>query len=157
MRGLLNGIRDKNAMLQSELDFIQHYLQIQQQRFGYCFSYNITVDTSVDAGKYKVPTLLLQPVVENAIEHGIDKSRKDGHIAIAVTQTDKALVITVTDNGGGLPPGFALRGNHALTIIAERLELLARMKGTGGFRIGPNPGGLPGTCVTLLLAKHDIN
>lgn len=155
MRGLLNGIRDKYAMLQSELDFIQHYLQIQQQRFGHCFSYSITVEPSVDTGKYKVPTLLLQPLVENAIEYGIDKNRKNGHIVIAVTQTEKALVITVTDNGAGLPPGFALRGNHALSIISERLELLARIKGTGGFDIGPNPDGRPGTCVTLLLAKHE--
>lgn len=156
MRGLLNGIRDKYTILQSELDFIQHYLQIQQQRFDHCFRYSITIDPSVDTGKYKVPTLLLQPVVENAIEHGIDKSGRDGHINIAVTQTEKALVITVTDNGAGLPPGFTLWGNHGLSIIAERLELLARIKGSGGFRIGPHPGGQPGTCVTLLLAKHDI-
>lgn len=155
MRGLLNGIRDKYAVLQSELEFIQHYLHIQQQRFDQCFQYRITIAPSIDAGKYKVPALLLQPLVENAIEHGIDKNRKDGKIEIAVTETEHALVITVMDNGTGLPDGFVLRDNHALKIISERMELLARMQGTGGFRIGPNADARPGTCVTLILAKHN--
>lgn len=153
MRGLLNGIRDKYAPLQSELDFIQHYLQIQQQRFDHCFQYYIDADLLPDPAKYRVPTLLLQPIVENAIEHGIDKSRKDGMIVIRISETVQTLILSITDNGAGLPDDFVFSDNHALKIISERMQLLAKMKGTGGFRIGPRPDG-PGTCVTLTLAKQ---
>lgn len=153
MRGLLNGIRDKYATLQSELDFIQHYLRIQQHRFNSCFQYNIVIDLSMDTGRYVVPTLLLQPIVENAVEHGIHKNRKNGMIEIVVKETEHTIIITITDNGSGLPDGFALTGNHALKIISERMQLLAKIKGTGAFHIGPRPDMLPGTCVTLILAK----
>ena len=154
MRGLLNSIRDKYAPLQSELDFLKNYLQIQEHRFGNCFQYRISTDLHLHPGKYLVPTLLLQPIVENAIEHGIDKTRKDGEIEIRITETERMLVITITDNGAGLPPGFVLSDNHALKIISERMQLLAKMKGTGEFHIGPRPDTQPGTCVTLILAKH---
>lgn len=153
MRGLLNGIRDKYTTLQSELDFIQHYLLIQQHRFDSCFQYDITINLSLDPGRYVVPTLLLQPIVENAIEHGIDKSAKTGKVEIVIKETEHTLIITITDNGPGLPPGFAPTDNHALKIISERMQLLAKIKGTGGFHIGPRPDMLPGTCVTLILTK----
>ncbi|WP_118975224.1 sensor histidine kinase [Taibaiella koreensis] len=154
MRGILNGIRDKYSTLQHEIDFIAQYLSIQQERFGYCFRYNINIAPSITAGLYVIPTLLLQPVVENAIEHGIDKNGTSGQIDIDVSETDTTLVITVTDNGRGLPPDFALKENHALKIITERMSLLEKMQGTGRFTIAANTGLKPGTTATFILAKE---
>jgi len=154
MRGILNGIRDKYSTLQHEIDFIQQYLSIQQERFDHSFEYDIQVDPAIDANQYIVPTLLFQPVVENAIEHGIDKSAAGGSIHIRVSEAERALVITITDNGAGLPADFTLKENHALKIISERIALLEKMQGTGGFTIAANAGQQRGTTVTFILAKE---
>jgi|GEM_PF-2347883 len=153
MRGLLNGIRDRYAPLSAELSFIEHYLQVQQERFDHCFAYTISLDPSLDAGRCIIPTLLLQPLVENAVEHGIDKMARDGGIVITVEDRGACIAIRIRDNGKGLPPGFRLRQNHALMIIAERVQLLRKINGTGHFSIYNNEEGAPGVTSLLIITK----
>lgn len=153
MRGILNGIRDKYITLQHEISFIEQYLRIQQERFGHCFEYQIIMSPVLAAERYTIPTLLIQPVIENAIEHGIDKTKDGGLIEIRIEETTDALMITIRDNGAGLPPGFVLKENHALKIITERMALLQKMEGVGAFRITTHEGIGQGTTATFLLAK----
>lgn len=155
MRGMLNSIRGRYAPLGTETDLIRHYLQIQQERFNHCFSYNITIDPSLDVVRCTIPTLLLQPLVENAVEHGIVKTGKGGRIAITVEDNGAAIAIRIKDNGKGLPPDFRMQQDHALTIIAERIQLLKKMTGTGNFSIGNNNDGEAGVTAVLVLPKNN--
>lgn len=155
MRGMLNAIRDKYAPLATEITFIKHYLEVQQERFGHCFSYHITIDPLLDAAHCIIPTLLLQPLVENAVEHGIIKTNKDGHISVIIKDEGATIVITVKDNGRGLPQNFALQQNHALMIITERVQLLKMIKGKGHFSIYNNGAGEPGVTSLLILTKDN--
>ncbi|RQO30452.1 hypothetical protein DBR32_12875 [Taibaiella sp. KBW10] len=151
MRGILTGMRDRYASLQAELDFVKHYLNVQQKRFSNSFSYRINVAANIVPSEHIIPTLLIQPLLENAIEHGIDKAHNDGMITISIMQWGHTLCLTVTDNGKGLPDNFELVDNHALKIIEERITLLKKKTNTGGFSISNNMPPLTGVSAVLHL------
>lgn len=152
MRGMLNAIRGRYAPLSAEMEFIKHYLNIQTERFDDCFSYSINIDSSIDPGSCIIPTLMLQPLVENALEHGIVKAGKNGIIKIIVEDLIDAIAIKVEDNGKGLPQDFTMKDNHALTIITERVQLLKKITGIGDFSLRNN-NGKPGATALLILSK----
>jgi LytS/YehU family sensor histidine kinase len=101
--------------LSQELDFLDDYFEIQSIRF------QGRLDTEVDVPSslydVQVPNLILQPVVENAIKHGASQVRGVGRIEVRGRREDGALVLSVTDNGPGLPEsqkdGFGLRNVRA--------------------------------------------
>ncbi|NIK71223.1 MULTISPECIES: sensor histidine kinase [unclassified Paenibacillus] len=111
--------------LSEELDFISSYLQIQQYRFGDKFTYEIDVpEEEMDA---LVPKLCIQPIVENAISHGIELSPKPSNIRISGQRRGKELLLIIRDNGLG--------------IAAERLaDIQSRLRSddslTGDAHIG---------------------
>ncbi len=152
MRGMLNSIKDKYISLKNETGFIKQYLQIQQERFSNCFEYNIHIDPALDIAHCYIPAFLIQPLVENAVEHGMIKTNKDGRIDIIFKENGNFVEITVRDNGKGLPPGFTFKQKHALAIINERVQLLKKIKGTGTFHIDNNDTG-KGVTAVLVLAK----
>lgn len=88
--------------LRDELNNINNYMRIQQYRFKNRFTLEIVVDDEDRvAYDYYVPRLILQPIVENAIVHGLEEKTKGGQIVIEVTVTED-LIITVSDNGRGM-------------------------------------------------------
>lgn len=101
LRRSLDSMEEQEIPLAQELEFIGAYLSIEQQRFGE----RLRVEQSVpdELLKALVPALILQPLVENAIRHGIEPRRGSGLISIAAKQEDKHLRLTVRDNGRGLP------------------------------------------------------
>jgi sensor histidine kinase YesM len=153
MRGMLNAIRGRYAPLNTEMEFIKHYLNIQQERFDHCFSYHIDIDPLIDAGQCIIPTLMLQPLVENALEHGIERAGKNGMIKIIIENRTDAIAIKVEDNGKGLPQDFKMKDNHALTIITERVQLMKKITGIGHFSVYNNTDGKPGATALLILTK----
>ena len=93
--------RKGNAVtLRDELDNVQNYMKIQQYRFGDRFHLELEVDNP-EAYDYYVPRLIFQPVVENAIMHGLEDKRSGGIITIDVEETDD-LIIMISDNGKGM-------------------------------------------------------
>ena len=101
LRGSLNSMEEQEVPLAHELEFIGGYISIQQKRFGE----RLRVEQSVpdELMKALVPALILQPLVENAIRHGIEPRRGPGLISIEAKQEDKHLHLIVRDNGRGLP------------------------------------------------------
>ena len=107
--------------LAEELQMLDIYLEIQQVRFSDSVSIELAFESDVlDA---LVPTLLLQPLVENAFRHGLSRRREHGVVAIGARRADGDVRIDVRDNGGGLPPG-RIREGIGLRNTRTRLEQL---------------------------------
>ena len=86
--------------LKDEIEHVRNYLLIQKIRFGEHFSYYINVDQ--DLYQYSCLKLILQPLVENAIEHGLNDDENDGRIDINVYQDEKNIIFEIKDNGYGI-------------------------------------------------------
>jgi two-component system sensor histidine kinase YesM len=92
----------KKVMLQSELNLIGDYLEIQSMRFEGMVKYNLNINEDIDVGKYEILPLLLQPIVENAFVHGLEEKKGKGEISLRIFKEDKCLMIEVDDNGVGI-------------------------------------------------------
>ncbi len=88
--------------LTKELDYVEAYLAIQKLRFGDRVNVCIRIEDGLNTDDYRILPLLLQPVVENAVIHGLEGVTENGHILISVTTDAGELCITVADNGVGM-------------------------------------------------------
>lgn len=93
---------DPFAPLNQELKIVKDYMYIQEKRFGERISWNIECD--VETEQIEIPVFLLQPLVENAVIHGISMKEEGGCIEIRIHQNLEKLYITVEDNGLGMKP-----------------------------------------------------
>jgi len=110
--------------LQEELEFLRKYLEIEQTRFQDRLSVRFDVDAdTLDA---EVPRLILQPIVENAIKHGVSPKQGAGLVTIVSRRHDERLWIEVSDNGVGLSAGARarLRSGIGLSNTRDRLECM---------------------------------
>jgi len=126
--------------LRKELDFLKGYLDIEQIRFGE----RLTVDLNIapEARGAHVPNLILQPIVENAVNHGVGKILSQGRIWLHVRKAGETLKIEVGDNGPGLPVGSdSPVSRTGLANTRARLEQLYGQEGRLVFRT-PEGGGL---------------
>ncbi|MBO0940065.1 histidine kinase [Fibrella sp. HMF5335] len=106
--------------LANELEMVRTYLQVEQVRFGDRLAFEIDGNPSLNT--VQIPQFLLQPLVENAIKHGISKRAGDGCIRIGIQDEDDWLCLSVHDNG----PAFTgeMGGGYGLRSIQEKLRLL---------------------------------
>lgn len=115
LRHVLDEDAPQEVPLTQEIDFLEDYLEIQSIRFQGDLDAKIDVPPEIQDAQ--VPNLILQPLVENAIKHGASQVRGMGRIEIRGNRTDDHLVITVQDNGPGLPTaqedGLGLRNVRA--------------------------------------------
>jgi signal transduction histidine kinase len=128
LRLTLDNIGREKIPVKDELEFIDRYLAIQQTRFGA----RLTVRQRVDPGVLDalVPSQILQPLVENAIRHGIGPRAKGGAVDIDVSERHGCVVIRVSDDGRGMPAG----GAAALTLgvgLTNTRARLAELYGPG--------------------------
>jgi two-component system, LytTR family, sensor kinase len=116
----------QQVRLREELEVLEKYLEIEQMRFGE----RLRVDIRIDPGTLDalVPNLLLQPLVENAIRHGIAPKARPGWLAIHAVRQGRDLRIEVRDSGDGMPPDrlMALNGGVGLENTRARLRHLYR-------------------------------
>ena len=101
VRDVLSSSKEKNIPLAKEIEFNKKYIQIEQLRFSQKFTYEINVDPLIDESRIKVPAMLLQPFIENAIWHGLLHKEGEAKLLIGITQKDDMLEIKIDDNGIG--------------------------------------------------------
>ncbi|RYU94632.1 sensor histidine kinase [Emticicia agri] len=103
-----------------ELDIVKSYLSIEQMRFGDRLKYSIHLESGLE--NIKIPRFLLQPIVENAIKHGISKITEHGIIEVRITKENDLIVFQIHDNG----PAFKedLSGGYGLRSISDKLQLI---------------------------------
>ncbi|HTZ60753.1 MAG TPA: histidine kinase [Acidobacteriaceae bacterium] len=103
LRGVLEDVDAQEVPLRRELEYLQLYLSIEQVRFADRLRVEISTDPSTQEAS--VPQLILQPIVENAIRHGIGRSSSAGRIFISTAKIHDMVKIRVEDDGPGLSPG----------------------------------------------------
>lgn len=113
--------KENMVMLRDELNHTINYIAIQQFRFGNRFVFDVEIDDEdKNCMNYLVPRLILQPIVENAIFHGLEDVNEGGRIALEVTLLEDELIITISDNGKGMP-------QKALDDLNDRIHSSERM------------------------------
>jgi two-component system, LytTR family, sensor kinase len=149
LRCVLEDVEAQEVSLRRELEYLQLYLSIEQVRFPDRLRTEISADPSIlDAA---VPQMGLQPIVENAIRHGLGKSSSAGKIQISAARVNDMLEIKVQDDGPGFPNGDSSQGRGiGLTNTRTRLH---QLYGDGAKLTGENSE-RGGAIVTMLLPYH---
>ena len=119
--------------IEEELAYLTLYLSLEKLRFGEKMNYVIDVDTDIDKEETFIPSMLLQPYVENAIWHGIMPKEDDGNIWITLNlHSPDLLHICIQDDGIGISNSFKLKGNdhisRGMELTQERINLLNRFE-----------------------------
>ncbi len=123
LRLSLDTIDTPEVSLAEELEFIRRYLEIEQIRFG--DRLQVTIEATPDAMQGLVPVLVLQPLVENAVKHGVLPREEGGSITVKITRNNGTLQICVADDGPGLSKEAApISGALGLSNTAARLNEL---------------------------------
>lgn len=134
--------------LADEMAFLDHYLAIQKIRFG--DQLRIALDIAPDVRAALVPSLFVQPLVENAIRHGISRRASGGTVAVTAARSANRLEIRIDDDGVGLPPDWSLDTSQGLglSVTRERISVLYP-NGDARFAVRPREEG--GTAVEISL------
>ncbi len=143
LRRNFNAVASDSAIpFSTELEHTRTYLAVEQAQYDDM----LVVDYDTPFTHFRLPPLTLQPIVENAVKHGMDPDSDPLHISIRTRHTDSGTEITVEDNGRGFDP--SVDDNEpgiALKNIRQRLEMMCG----GSMTITPNDGG--GTMVTVTI------
>ncbi|HZR17585.1 MAG TPA: sensor histidine kinase [Verrucomicrobiae bacterium] len=138
LRAALDCADTQEVSLRKELELLELYLGIEQIRFGDRLS--VKLDVAPDALEAQVPNFILQPLVENAIRHGIEPRAKPGRIELHASRQADALALTVSDNGKGIPETKPTREGVGLSNTRARLRELYGASHRFELRSGPEGG-----------------
>jgi signal transduction histidine kinase len=139
----------QEVTLREELRFVGQYLEIERIRFS--DRMRVTVETENEPLDGLVPCMILQPVVENAIRHGISKDPHAGRVAIRATRHNGRLDLAVQDDGPGIGTATSA-GGHGVGLYNARLRLDRLYGDAAGLRVREAPGG--GAIVEISLPFH---
>jgi two-component system, LytTR family, sensor kinase len=142
----------KEITLAQELALLDRYLSIQKLRFGDRIDVQIEVEPATLSAM--VPSMFLQPLVENAIRHGLEGRLSGGKILVSAEHVDGQLHIKVVDDGVGLPPQWRIETSAGLgiSVTRERLQALYAEPGDQEFTVSRRKGA--GTEVAIRIPLH---
>jgi sensor histidine kinase YesM len=132
-RMILNNSEKSTVTIREEIDMLTIYLDLESMRFQNKFEYEFILDEKIDPDYEEIPTMLLQPYIENAILHGLTPKKDKGKLTIKITSTGTFLICSIEDNGigrklsGELKTSQKASENHrslGMKITQDRLTLL---------------------------------
>lgn len=131
MRNVLDSSRIDQISLDKELELLEDYMDLQKLRFDNKFEYIIKLDEALDQENCLIPSMLLQPIVENAIEHGFARKKHGGKLLLDFRRVNGSLDISIEDNGVGRSRKEEVkkqtgRVSHGLQMAQERIQLLVK-------------------------------
>jgi len=144
MRKTLTGTDSNFTPLANDVSALDSYLKLEQLRFG--FLYTITIDEDIDVRETEVPFLLLQPVVENAVKHGIAGMQDKGRIIITFKPNGNNMTATVQDNGNGF--AYLAKTGYGLRLTRDRIAVLNQALSDKSIAINIE-NLMPGAAVTI--------
>ena len=135
MRRILNNSNERYVSLSDEIEAVELYLQLESMRLGNRFSYDINIDSEIDAGNIEIAPLIIQPFVENAIIHGLVPKKGDCFLSIRFSKMSEGkLLCEIEDNGVGRQFSAKMKqergGSHksyGMSITRRRLETLTKI------------------------------
>jgi len=149
LRQVLSAEEPHETSLAREVEFLERYLAIEQVRFSDRLRPRIEVNPEIAGAA--VPRFLLQPLVENALRHGISRRAEAGELHISARREGADLVLTVRDDGPGLAPSLPSAGGVGLANTRARLAVLYGERAS--LHIANAAGG--GVAVTVRLPYHE--
>jgi signal transduction histidine kinase len=151
LRAALEGSDTQEVSLSEELEFVKRYLEIEQIRFGSRLT--VKQEVAADTLDAMVPNLILQPLVENAIRHGIEPHAKPGRVELRAQRAADKLILEVCDNGAGL----SIKGpaEEGVGLSNTRMRLRTLYAGSHDFEFCNAPGG--GLLVRLTIPFRTVN
>ena len=143
---LANSHKDE-VSLHEEIRMLDTYLKLEQLRFG--FQYRINLDESINQFDTSIPALLVQPVVENAVKHGVSALQDVGLVTIHFEKTDETMTVRITDNGQGFSESQVTTG-FGLKLTRDRINLLNELNKQQSIHLGIGSAFPAGTEVRLI-------
>ncbi|MFL6658491.1 MAG: sensor histidine kinase [Massilia sp.] len=135
LRATLASSRAEATTLAQEFTLMEAYLGLMSVRMGTRLSYTLTLPTSLRSAQ--LPPMLLQPLVENAIIHGLEPKVDGGHVTVSAVEQAGALIVSVADTGLGLDAPSAKSGTH-VGVANTRERLLALYGAQASLALEPN-------------------
>ena len=145
--------------LEEEIENIKIYLNLELMRFNDRFKFEVQVDNGLEVEDWMIPTMMLQPLLENALLHGLMPSLLPGELVVQIKSQGEDLLIVIMDNGIGLANSLALQGHgthksRGTELIRKRIKALSHF-GANPMVISMEPAfdslSNPGNKVTLLI------
>ena len=138
MRQTLENSKDSTIPLSREIEYLQNYMSLESMRFENKFSYTITYSPDLSLNAIEIPSMIIQPFVENAIHHGLrNLEGKIGRLEIKFYKKNNSLYCEVDDNGIGMEKSQKLKENsfikyqsHGIDLTRQRLALVSKLSNT---------------------------
>jgi tetratricopeptide (TPR) repeat protein len=141
IRMTLNHSRKDTITLDEEIKLLKNYIELQQLRFANKFTYDIYIDEELDTEFVEIPPMLIQPFVENSLEHGLFRNNEYGKITIRFKKDTKHLKVEIEDNGIGIHESIKFKNplkeheSLATVIAKERIENINKQYKNAAFEI----------------------
>ncbi|MEZ0607311.1 sensor histidine kinase [Fibrella sp. WM1] len=142
---LANNNKDEIS-LHEERQTLDTYLKLEQLRFG--FQYEITLADSINPYESSIPALLLQPLVENAVKHGVSALGEAGRIQVRFDRINDTMLVQISDNGNGFRAD-APTGGFGLKLTRDRIKLLTELNREQPITLDIAANSPAGTTLTL--------
>ncbi len=133
LRRALDRAQGQKATLAEERSFLEMYLAIESRRFGDRLTARFSIPPRLEEAL--VPSLILQPLVENALRHGAGTRTEEGRIEISASDRQDRLTLCVEDNGSGLPDGWRLQSDTGIGLGNVRARLAEMYRENGRFSL----------------------
>jgi LytS/YehU family sensor histidine kinase len=152
MRMLVKDHSREFVSLKEELDVTKNYAELEMQRLPKGLDMEIRMDENLKPEEIEMPPLILQPIIENAIKHGISGLDQRGNIRISGSKNGPQLVLEIRDNGRGFDSNLQKPASRGLKIIEERLAIFNKVsKANSSLEIRPSEQG------TTVVLKMNID
>lgn len=156
MRATLLNSRQENITLEKEVKSLNYYLELEQLMGTKDFKFTIDVDKNIESEEMMIAPMLIQPFVENAIEHGISKIEKKGEVLISFALKNEQLHCEIQDNGIGYKQSvkFKKKSSHqsvALDVTKERIDKISDKSTFKIEELNDSKGEVIGTLVSFNL------
>ncbi|MEP5338801.1 MAG: histidine kinase [Algibacter sp.] len=138
---------NKMSSIKDEITMVENYLDIEKIRFGDRLKFRVNVDETLE--NIEIPMFIIQPLVENAVKHGLSKIEGQGDIELKIKKTKTGLLIAVSDNGPDFPEGLV--SGHGLQTVYDLLDL------SYGARASLNWQNTPHKSITINITQNSLN
>jgi len=157
IRKVLKNTDKEEVSLAEELETLKQYLNLEKLRFD--FEYIIEVDNQIDQNLFMLPSMILQPIAENALTHGLQHKSEDKKLSIRITKLKNAIQISIEDNGIGIVEAKKLKtdlNGVGLRLNEERIQMMKEKYG-GNYSlklINLAELGMKGTRIEIIIPEE---